>query len=120
MKILVTDSGSLKSHNDLSLEVLNQFGEVVEYAGITREELLKEVVDTDILLCNKTVIDREVMSAGDTLKYVGLFATGFNNIDIVTAKEKGIVVANAGSKGRRLAKIDRLFAFGLRYRRSFR
>jgi glycerate dehydrogenase len=97
MKILVTDSGSLKSHNDLSLEVLNQFGEVVEYAGITREELLKEVVDTDILLCNKTVIDREVMSAGDTLKYVGLFATGFNNIDIVTAKEKGIVVANAGS-----------------------
>ena len=77
MKILVTDSGSLKSHNDLSLEVLNQFGEVVEYSGITREQLLKEVVDTDILLCNKTVIDREVMSVGNTLKYVGLFATGF-------------------------------------------
>ena len=97
MKILVTDSGSLKSHNDLSLEVLNQFGEVVEYAGITREELLKEVTDTDILLCNKTVIDREVMSQSKTLKYIGLFATGFNNIDIVTAKERGIVVANAGS-----------------------
>ena len=43
MKIVVTDSGSLKSHNDLSLHVLNQFGTVVEYAGITREELLKEV-----------------------------------------------------------------------------
>ena len=97
MKIVVTDSGSLKSHNDLSLHVLNQFGTVVEYAGITREELLKEVADTDILLCNKTVIDREVMSAGNTLKYVGLFATGYNNIDIDCAKEKGIVVANAGS-----------------------
>ena len=97
MKILVTDSASLKSHNDLTLEVLEQFGKVVEYGGITREELLKEVVDTDILLCNKTVIDREVMSAGDTLKYVGLFATGYNNIDVACAKEKGIVVANAGS-----------------------
>lgn len=97
MKILVTDSASLKSHNDLTLEVLEQFGTVVEYAGITREELLREVKDTDILLCNKTVIDREVMSAGNTLKYVGLFATGYNNIDIVCAKEKGIVVANAGS-----------------------
>ena len=82
MKILVTDSASLKSHNDLTLEVLEQFGKVVEYAGITREELLREVKDTDILLCNKTVIDREVMSVGDTLKFVGLFATGYNNIDI--------------------------------------
>ena len=97
MKILVTDSLSLKSHNDLSLEMLWQFGEVTEYDGITREELLFEVKDKDIILTNKIIIDREVMENAPRLRYIGLFATGYNNIDIAAAKEKGIVVANAGS-----------------------
>lgn len=97
MKILVTDSLSLKSHNDLSLEILSNFGEVTEYAGITREELMAEIKDKDIVLTNKIVIDREVMENAPRLRYIGLFATGYNNIDIIAAKEKGIVVANAGS-----------------------
>lgn len=97
MKILVTDSASLKSHNDLSLDVLGKFGKVFEFSGISRDELLKEVKDTDIILTNKVIIDREVMENAPRLRYIGLFATGYNNIDIKTAKEKGIVVANAGS-----------------------
>ena len=97
MKILVTDSLSLKSHNDLSLEALGQFGEVVEYEDITRDELLREIKDKDIILTNKVIIDREVMENAPRLRYIGLFATGYNNIDITAAKEKGIVVANAGS-----------------------
>ena len=97
MKILVTDSASLKSHNDLSLDVLGKFGKVFEFSDISRDELLSEVKDTDIILANKVIIDREVMENAPRLRYVGLFATGYNNIDIVAAKEKGIVVANAGS-----------------------
>ncbi len=97
MKILITDSATLKSNNDLSLEPLKQFGEVAEYALITESELLKEIEDTDILLCNKTLIGKELMDKGARLKYIGLFATGYNNIDIEYAKQKGITVCNAGS-----------------------
>lgn len=97
MKILITDSATLKSNNDLSLEALNQFGTVAEYPAISQEELLREIADTDILLCNKTVIDKNLMDKSPTLKYVGLFATGYNNIDIEYAKKKGITVCNAGS-----------------------
>lgn len=97
MKILVTDSLSLKSHNDLSLEALSRFGEVSEFDDLDRETLLKEVGDKDIILTNKVIIDREVMENAPRLRYIGLFATGYNNIDITAAKEKGIVVANAGS-----------------------
>ena len=97
MKILVTDSLSLKSHNDLSLDALSRFGEVSEFDNLTREELLREVKDKDIILTNKVTIDREVMENAPRLRYIGLFATGYNNIDIIAAKEKGIVVANAGS-----------------------
>ncbi len=97
MKILIVDSATVKSNNDLSLEVLKKYGTVFEYPSISREELLKEVKDTDIILTNKVVIDREVMDNAPRLRYIGLFATGYNNIDITAAKEKGIVVANAGS-----------------------
>ena len=97
MKILITDAATVKSNDDLSLDVFEMFGETIIFENINRTDLLKEVADADIILCNKTIIDKEVMENAKNLKYVGLFATGYNNIDIVTAKEKGITVCNAGS-----------------------
>ncbi len=97
MRILITDCASLTSGGDLSLEPLKKYGEITEYGNISRAELLKEVADKDIVLCNKTVIDSEVINAAPNLKYIGVFATGYNNIDITLAKQRGIAVCNAGS-----------------------
>lgn len=97
MKILITDSASLKSGGDLSTEVLKKYGEISEFDNIDRTTLLKEVTDKDIIFCNKTVIDREVIDRAKKLKFIGVFATGYNNIDTEYAKEKGIAVCNAGS-----------------------
>lgn len=97
MKILITDSASLKSGGDLSTEVLIKYGEISEFDNIDRGSLLKEVTDKDIIFCNKTVIDREVIDRAEKLKFIGVFATGYNNIDTEYAKEKGIAVCNAGS-----------------------
>ena len=96
MKLLLTDCATLKANGDLSLDTFKQFGEVVEYENITRAELLTEAADTDIILCNKTVIDKEVFDSAPKLKYIGLFATGYNNIDTQYASKKGITVCNAG------------------------
>lgn len=97
MKILLTDCSTLQSNNDLDLKVFDRFGKTVKYENITRTELLSEAIDADIILSNKTVIDKEVFSVAKNLKYIGLFATGFNNIDIVEAKKRNIPVCNAGS-----------------------
>lgn len=97
MKILITDAATVKSNDDLSLEVFSKFGQVTEFEAISRQELLEQVKDKDIIICNKTIIDKEVMDNAPNLKYIGLFATGFNNIDIACAKQKGIIVCNAGS-----------------------
>jgi glycerate dehydrogenase len=48
-----------------------------------------------MILTNKTIIDRAVMDACPNLKYIGLFATGYNVVDVEAAAEKGIVVCNA-------------------------
>lgn len=97
MKLLLTDCATLTHNNDIPLDCFDKFGTVKRFDNIDRESLLSEVNDADIILCNKTIIDRTVIDAATKLRYIGLFATGFNNIDIEYAKEKGIVVCNAGS-----------------------
>lgn len=97
MKILVTDYGTLTQSGDVSLDVFNKFGEAKMIENIEPDKLLEEVRDIDAILCNKTRINKAVMDAAPNLKFIGLFATGYNNIDIEDAKEHGITVCNAGN-----------------------
>ncbi|MBQ9965919.1 MAG: D-2-hydroxyacid dehydrogenase [Clostridia bacterium] len=97
MKILITDTATVRFNNDISLEPIAEFGEVTEFANITRAELLEIIGEFDAVLCNKTVFDSEVLERAEKLKYIGLFATGYNNIDLESASKKGITVCNAGS-----------------------
>jgi len=57
---------------------------------ISREELLSEMPNTDILLSILTEkIDAEVMDAAKgRLKMIANYAVGFDNIDIPAAKER--------------------------------
>ncbi|HOK08975.1 MAG TPA: D-glycerate dehydrogenase [Candidatus Hydrogenedens sp.] len=63
---------------------------------IPYEELLKEVRGIDALLCLLTdKIDAKVMEqAGSQLKIIANYAVGFDNIDIVEATKRKIVVTN--------------------------
>lgn len=97
MKILLSDCGTLKQNNDLKIDCFEKYGDVTYALDITRGELLATVYKYDIILCNKTVIDKEVIEKAKNLKYIGIFATGYNNIDITAAKKHGITVCNAGS-----------------------
>ena len=97
MKILIADCATLTQNNDLPLTVFQEYGDVVFNLNISRNELLDTVHNYDMILCNKTIIDRAVIEKAKKLKYIGLFATGYNNIDTVAASEYGITVCNAGS-----------------------
>ncbi len=63
---------------------------------IPREELLKRVKGADAILSLLTdKIDEEVFAAaGKQLKVVGNYAVGFDNVDLVAAKKRKIVVTN--------------------------
>lgn len=96
MKILISDCATLTQSNDLSLTVFEKYGDVVYNPNISRSDLLNTVAQYDMILCNKTIIDKDVIEKAENLKYIGVFATGYNNIDIHVAKEHGITVCNAG------------------------
>lgn len=93
-KIVVLDKCTL-TVGDIDFSPLNALGKTEYYDILTKEEIIKVSKDADVILCNKAVIDREIMENCPQLKYIGLFATGYNNIDTTAAKERGITVCNA-------------------------
>lgn len=59
-----------------------------------KAELLKAVADVDAMIVRSDKIDAEVMAAAPNLKIVVRAGAGFDNIDLVDSKERGIVVMN--------------------------
>ncbi len=95
MKLVLTDCATV-TNGDLDLHVLDRFGEVEYYPLTAQEELIDRLTGADAMICNKTNVTAEVMAACPTLKYIGLFATGYNNIDVAYAGAHGVTVCNAG------------------------
>ncbi|WP_028515390.1 D-2-hydroxyacid dehydrogenase [Ruminococcus flavefaciens] len=96
MKIAVLDWYTVNISGDIPTTQLEELGDVKIIPLTKPEETAANIGDADIVLCNKVLITKEVMDACPNIKYVGLFATGFNNVDIDYAAKKGIAVCNAG------------------------
>lgn len=92
MKIKVLDRASLGM--DTPLGVLKKLGEVEIYDNTVGGDILERCIDADIVVINKVKITREVLESSNTLKLICIFATGYDNVDIVAAREMGIAVCN--------------------------
>ena len=93
MKIVVLDKCTV-TKGDVDLSPIEKLGEVEYYDLLPKDEVIKALSGADAVICNKAKIDREIIEKTPSLKYVGLFATGYNNIDVEAAKEHGIAVCN--------------------------
>ncbi len=96
MNIVVLD-GYTANPNDLSWEPLEAFGKLTIYDRTSADELIKRAQNADIILTNKCRLKEEELKQLPKLKYIGVLATGFNNIDIEYAHKHGIVVSNIPS-----------------------
>lgn len=96
MKIVLTDAQTVLD-NLVNADILKQFAEVEEYGLLRYDEVAEKIADADMVVCNKTLLDKNTLRLAKNLKYIGLFATGYNNIDIDYCKEHNIAVCNAGS-----------------------
>lgn len=96
MKIVLTDAQTVIDEL-VTADCLNEFGEVTAHGLLKYDEVAEAIADADIVVCNKTLLNSETLRLAKKLKYIGLFATGYNNIDIEYCRENGITVCNAGS-----------------------
>ncbi len=96
MKIVLTDAQTVVDEL-VGAEVLEEFGTVMQHGLLKYEEVAEAVADADLVICNKTLMNAGSLRYAKKLRYIGLFATGYNNIDIPYCREHGITVCNAGS-----------------------
>jgi glycerate dehydrogenase len=98
MKIVVLD-GYTENPGDLSWDGFRAIGETVVYDRTEESEILDRIGDAQIVITNKTPLNRSIFAKAEAIRYVGVLATGYNVVDIVAAKEKGIVVSNIPTYG---------------------
>ena len=95
-KIVVLDKISF-TNGDIDLSYLDALGDVSYYDVLPNDEVVKVCKDAEIIICNKTTFDKEKITKLKKLKYIGLTATGYNNVDLEYAKNMGITVTNVPS-----------------------
>ncbi len=95
MNIVITDWKTV-TNGDLTTAPIERFGEVTVYPLTSPDQIAARIQDADIVLCNKTPMTADVLKEAKHLKYIGLFATGYNNIDLAYTNAHGITVCNAG------------------------
>ena len=100
MKIVVLDGYTLNP-GDLSWDGLKSLGNCEFYDRSSPAEVLKRAGGAEMVLVNKIVLSRETIFSLPHLKYIGVTATGYNIVDVVAARERGIAVTNVPSYGTR-------------------
>ena len=101
MKIVILD-GYTENPGDLSWAALEALGELTVYdrTSLTDEnEIISRIGDAEVVYTNKTPITKNVIDSCLNMKFISVLATGYNVVDYVYAKEKGIPVTNVPTYG---------------------
>src|SRR5438270_13988849 len=98
MKIVVTDAYPL-NQGDLEWDRITAFGELVIYDRTSKESIAEKCNEADIILTNKVPFAGDTFSKLPKLKLINVLATGYDIIDVASAKETGITVCNVPAYG---------------------
>lgn len=93
MTIVVLDGFTLNP-GDISWKELQKLGTCTIYDQTPPALKFSRIRNAEIVLTNKVVLDGELIKNMTDLKYIGVLATGYNVVDLETAKKSGIVVTN--------------------------
>jgi glycerate dehydrogenase len=98
MKIAVLDGYALNP-GDLNWDGLRQLGDVTVYDRTRVDEVLERAAGAQAIFTNKTALPGYILEQLPGLRYIGVLATGYNVVDVDTARARGIVVANIPTYG---------------------
>ncbi|GGM74607.1 glycerate dehydrogenase [Dyadobacter beijingensis] len=98
MNIVILDGYTLNP-GDQDWAPIERLGNVTIYDRSAKEEIVERAADAEVLLVNKVVLSGETLAQLPNVKYIGVMATGFNNIDIDAARKQGITVTNVKAYG---------------------
>jgi glycerate dehydrogenase len=98
MSIVVLDGFTLNP-GDLTWDGFNEIGDIKVYDRTESKDIISRIGDAKYVLTNKTILGEKEFIACPNLEYVGVLATGYNVVDIESAKKNGVVVTNIPTYG---------------------
>ena len=101
MEIVILD-GYTENPGDLSWDGFKKLGRLTVYDRTSLTDtsgIISRINDAEIVITNKTPINKAVIENCSNLKYIGVLATGYNVVDIDTAKAHNIPVTNIPTYG---------------------
>src|ERR1700723_1103459 len=98
MKIGVLDGYALNP-GDLSWEGLRAIGELQVFDRTPEDQIVARAQDAEIVLTNKTHLSAETLRQLKKIRYIGVLATGYDNVDVLVARELGITVTSVPTYG---------------------
>jgi glycerate dehydrogenase len=98
MKIVILDGYTLNP-GDISWAGFETLGDFTVYDRTPYEKIIERATDAEVILSNKTKIDKAMINQLPNLKYIGVLATGYNIVDVKSANERNIIVTNIPSYG---------------------
>ena len=92
-KTVVLNAKKMNFDGKLDFSILSS--EVVVYDDTTPEELLERIQDADVIVTKEMPVSGDLIRQfPDSVKLICEAGTGYNNLDLAAAKEKGIMVCN--------------------------
>lgn len=93
MKAVFLDYATMGDGLDLG-ELESLFSQLTLYDISDAAEIPVRIKEAEFVFTNKVHLTDEFLEAAPNLRYIGLTATGTNNIDLAAAKRNGVAVAN--------------------------
>ncbi len=98
MKIVVLD-GFAANPGDLSWDAFTALGDCTIHDRTAPNEIVDRLRDAEVALTNKAILDATTFEQLPSLRYVGVVATGYNNVDVAAARSRNIPVCNVPEYG---------------------
>ena len=92
-RIVVLD-GYVANSGDLSWSELEKFGDLTVYERTSPAQVIDRCRGAFAVFVNKVILDAEMISLLPDLKFIGILATGYNNVDLDAARRFGKTVCN--------------------------
>lgn len=98
LKLVVLDGYALNP-GDLSWYGFRQLASLIVYERTHIDLIAERAADAELVLTNKTPLNADTIANLPRLKYIGVLATGYNVVDVKTARARGITVTNVPNYG---------------------
>ena len=94
MKKIVILDAFVAAAGELSWDEISQLGELTTYDRTEPQDTLDRCRGAFAVFTNKVLMTREIIEQLPELRFIGVLATGYNNVDIDAATEHGVTVCN--------------------------